>query len=226
MKKFSTLASVAVLVTMFATNTTAATIGSIPGVGGSFNDGLEPVYGAGTTERFGWYGGNLALFGADDITGATILFEYLGKEAGNTNTFTFQGVQLFTTQSNGGWLNSLQTATVAGVGNGLLDFSFGTLDRNGNFLSVANGSNPDEMNGEPGINFFATLVANEFGRSGVSWDLWFDDQVQGDDNHDDMAIRMTVFGGTINEVPAPAGLLLLGGLGAFAAFSRRYNKRA
>lgn len=222
MNKLSTLLGLTVLAATFATSATAATIGSIPGAGGATNDGLIPIYGPGTTERFGFYGANLGLFGAGP-DGATLTFEYLGKEAGNTNTFNFQGVDLFTTSSNT-WDPSEGDIEVSGVMDGLLDFSFLT---SGGGLSVTNGSNPDDLAGESGVNFFATLVSNPLGSSGVQWDLWFDDQTQGDDNHDDMAIRITVRGATIKEVPAPAaGLLFLGGLGALVALRRRRKKIA
>lgn len=220
MKKLSLLAVIAVLATMFTASASASHIyGSIPGGTAFSNNGVYPIYG--THTRFGFYGANLSLFGAG-ASGVTIDFEYLGKEAGNTNSFWFQGIELFNTStvaSAGTWSTSGRNMTVNNVMNGLLNFKFKT---SGGSQSVANGSNPNDAAGDIGVNFFVTLVADEAGTFGQQWDLWFDDQAQGDDNHDDMAIRMTLRGGTV-RVPEPTALALLGlGLLGFAAARKRF----
>ncbi len=96
-----------------------------------------------------------------------------------------------------------------------------------------NGSNPDDSSGTSNVNFFATLVtksdgtaANGLGTSGLTWDLWFDDGgASNDDNHDDMAIRISVSAGSISQVPVPAaGLLLLTALGGLGVARRRKQK--
>ncbi len=220
LKKFlvSTL-SVAALSTALATGASALTFGDIPG-GTATNDGLVPIYGAGTTSRDGWYGANLYLVGGGGT--ASITVDYLGAEAGYVNQFLFGGNSIFSTPGGGStWPGVGGAVTFNNVADGLLDFAFVAGD--GSSTTTQNGSNPDDAGGTSSVNFFATVVANPAGLSGVAWDLWFDDGGAGnDDNHDDMAIRISVTGGTISQVPVPAaGLLLLTALGGLGIARRR-----
>ena len=231
LKKFlvSTL-SVAALSTALATGASALTFGNIPG-GTATNDGLVPIYGAGTTSRDGWYGANLWLVGGGGT--ASITVDYLGAEAGYQNKFLFGGNTIFTTPGGRSvWPGpgdgsstppapGPASVTFNNVADGLLNFAFVAGD--GSSTTAQNGSNPDDSGGTSSVNFFATVVANPAGLSGVAWDLWFDDGGAGnDDNHDDMAIRISVTGGTISQVPVPAaGLLLLTALGGLGIARRR-----
>ena len=225
LKKFlvSTL-SVAALSTALATGASALTFGDIPG-GTATNDGLVPIYGAGTTSRDGWYGANLSLVGGGGA--ASITVDYLGAEAGYVNQFLFGGASIFSTPGGGstwpgpGSVPAPASVTFNNVADGLLNFAFVAGD--GSSTTAQNGFNPDDAGGMSSVNFFATVVANPAGLSGVAWDLWFDDGGAGnDDNHDDMAIRISVTGGTISQVPVPAaGLLLLTALGGLGIARRR-----
>lgn len=192
----------------------------------------------------GYLGANLFLVGGP----ADIYIEFLGKEAGATNTFTFNGDLLKSTGA-GGQVGPLNTAlnppehlgTYNGVASGLLSFSFAT-----NYpvvpSSVSNGSNvlphpSDATLTKP--NFFVSLgpagtgwngfwgagVANP--TAGTSAILAFDDSGAGsDDNHDDLVIRLTIVGGpgTFATPDGGATVALLGGaLLALGAARRRFG---
>ncbi|MEO8244978.1 MAG: VPLPA-CTERM sorting domain-containing protein, partial [bacterium] len=105
---------------------------------------------------------------------------------------------------------------------GLLNFSFLA---NGGSSGVSNGSNGSPGSNAP-PNFFLSFDGiDAYATSGNSVVLWFDDNGSPDDNHDDMAIRISITGngsGTLSTVPVPAaGFLLFGALGGLAAFKRR-----
>jgi hypothetical protein len=190
----------------------ALTFGSIPGASGS-NEGLVPVYGGGTTSRAGYYGGQI-YFGGGNLT-----IEYLGAEAGNSNQFIFNGSTLFTTPgTSGSWsVAGAGTSGPTAVGAGLLNFSFGI---NGNTTLVTNGSNPDTGGAASSLNnFFASMAGDGSATFGSSVILWLDDGAT-DDNHDDMAIRLTGEGLSIVPLPA-AAWLLLAGLGGMGLVARR-----
>ena len=219
-------AALAAVVALAATSASAFTFGDIPG--GGVNEGLDDVYGTGTTTVDGYYGGQLVLFG----DGATVTVEYLGAEAGFTNSFIFEGDTLFTTtgDSSDFDLTGTGSRTIRNVSNGLLDFAF-FIDRtafNAGTSIVENGSNPNGSTPDSDPNFFLTFQPStgESAIEGTIVDLWLDDGGAGpDDNHDDMAIRLTVSGGTIGVVPVPASVpLLLTALGGLGIAARRRKK--
>jgi hypothetical protein len=198
---------------MTAGTAEALTYGTIP-QGVQSNEGVGPIYG--TTSRGGYYGAALYLLAG--INGANLTFTYLGNEAGYPNEFWFQGTKLFTAGADG--FNAAGPTTVINnVASGLLDFFFRSPEGD-----AANGSNPDDGlgMGNVGPNFFVSFDNGELSTSGTSLVLWFDDNgANNDDNHDDMAIRVSIANG-VAAVPVPAaGFLLIGALGGLAALRRR-----
>ena len=215
---FKSLAAAALVLGM-GTAASAATLtiggdnayaGSIPGgldgAPTSPNNVLTNVFGVNSLD--GYFGSQISV--SED---ARIKVEYLGFEAGATNTFTM--VNSFTTSGK------FEYAEVGGnlgeftvdAGAGLLDFIFSSTIGGGK--SLANGASNLNLK----FNFFAS-----FGEAGVTSGksilLFLDDGGTNpggglDDNHDDIAVRLSV-------VPLPAGmLLLLTGMGGLAVASRR-----
>lgn len=199
----------------------ALTYGTIP-QGTQTNEGVGPIYG--TTSRGGWYGADVFL--SAGVGGATVTFTYLGSEAGFNNSFSFMGSPLFQTGGNQNAFNPLGFAsqTVNNVASGLLNFLFSSP-----LGTAANGSNPDDGLGlgNVGPNFFVSFDNGEQSTSGTSFVLWFDDNgANNDDNHDDMAIRVSITNGVVS-VPVPAALpLMLVGLAGFGALRLRRKKSA
>lgn len=194
----------------------ALTFGSIPG-GSATNEFLGTNFGGGAIGPVeGWYGAQLYLAGGP----AQITVDYFGAEAGFVNSFLgFGGACSYNHNSGGNTFTGSPIAAscvVNNVASGLLDFLFQSP-----LGQAINGSNPDNSAANT-PNFFVTL-ANMSGLAGldntmdsstpgagtVAW-LFFDDGGAGDDdNHDDMVVRLSITGGSVN-IPEPGTVALLG----------------
>lgn len=175
--------------------------GDAGSISSSNNDLVNSLYG--TATRDGFYGATLKI-----APGSSFLFdiEYLGKEAGFTNTFTFNGSEIFSTATNSpGDTAGPFLLEAADFINNVIPFlfSYNTTSISGG--DVVNGSNPNDLNDEADQNFFVTCVDVATATSCDTIDIFLDDGGAGpDDNHDDMAIRLTA------RVPEPTTLALLG----------------
>jgi hypothetical protein len=166
----------------------------------------------------GWFGAQIGVTGHGPIR-----VEFLGYEAGYSNTFTFAG-GVFSTETDdptpGNNIEVFATppSYMTGSVSGLLAFLFSTSG-GGSPSSVANGANPaDPGEGPTAVNFFASIVGAPNATAGRSVLLFFDDNgANNDDYHDDMIVRLS-----IAAVPVPASLpLLLGALAGLRLLSRR-----
>jgi len=197
--------------------------GSIPG-GAALNNGLVPVYGAGTTSRSGFYGSEIQLTGSSH--GYYLTFEFLGFEAAFHNEFNLGATELFDTENHAGnnnWGSLGFFATVV-ASSGTLGFSF-DYNQSGDAGdtvppgTVANGSNPNPItDANAGPNFFVSCDSGATDTNCDSIVLWLDDNGvdTDDDNHDDMAIRITA------RLPEPSSIALIGlGLLGIGFASRR-----
>lgn len=183
--------------------------GTIPGTSQAFTPENDVLDALGLGPSLGGFFGTTVSVDED----TRLKVELIGYEAGNINTFSMNGSDLFSGGQNAENVVAaiaLDTAVVD-VSAGVLDFEFSSLrPATGATGSVANGSNPQVEFGQ--INFFASFgPGQEQAMSGNSLWLFLDDIGQtGGDNHDDLVIR-------ISAVPLPAGaLLLLTGMGALA----------
>lgn len=228
---------------MLATSVSAATFSLTGGTAGFIPEGnqtnevLTNVFGMPAAS--GEFGATVNL---DAATDTQITVNYFGFEAGFANSFVIDGVvdsvALSTELENGNGgvytlssdyatdLSSPLSSSDLVVAAGQLSFSFSTAGGGGIAQqTVENGSNTDNTASNPAIaNFFASLS-----RDAQTVFLFFDDTGAGDDdNHDDFVVSLSISGINPQEpqpVPLPAGgLLLLGGLGAFAVARRRKTK--
>ncbi len=127
------LAGVAALgMTLSATGADAAFVGTVPLGGSNNNQVIAPL-----TQIEGIYGANLYLVGGQSTT---ITATLIGYEAGNTNSFLWNGGTLF---SGTGQLGTLggpigTSIPIAGVLAGLLPFAF-TTSSGGPAANATNG---------------------------------------------------------------------------------------
>jgi PEP-CTERM motif-containing protein len=163
---------------------------------------------------FGYFGAQLFANGPLKIE-----YAYLGKEAGDTNTFLVLGNLRFSTAISEYEDKTSETVSLAG----LLNFAFGA---NQATASVSNGSNPSAPTGVP--NFFISFY-DKFDKlgalSGSAGIIAFDDGGgrQADGDYDDLVVRFNV-----SAVPEPTtwAMMLLGFAGIGLLAYRRKSKLA
>lgn len=208
--------------------------GIIPG--GGHNDILDEIYGPGITTREGYYGSTIRLAGVSTLT-----FAFLGFEAGYDNEFlldtdgngSFELV--FTTKAGGGTDINGKTHTEFGdtytVTLDPLDFADGVIPfkvnakTGGAAGSVINGSNPDDIDGSAGVNFFTSFDDDPLQTTGSSLVIYLDDAGGGpDEDHDDLGVRISAAApvpATVT-VPEPATIAVFSiGLAGIALTIRR-----
>ena len=224
MKALVKLIMAAVVVVGLATPARAALVAGVIPEGPVGTNQFIPDLTLGPTIG-GYYGAQLYLVGGTvDITA-----EWYGGEAGYNNQFKWGSDTPFSHPGGDTTGNTVDGTYVANaVSPGLLPFSFFTPQTG---LTVANGANPD--NSGTGPNFFVTFydltpgIANTApggpGGGQFVWIFFDDGGAANDDNHDDMAIKLTITGdGHFEAVPEPGSMILLGsGLAALLARRRR-----
>jgi PEP-CTERM motif-containing protein len=162
---------------------------------------------------FGYFGAQLFANGPLKVE-----YTYLGKEAGDTNSFLVLGNLQFSTAGSGWGDTASETLSLAG----LLNFAFGA---NQATPTVTNGSNPAGGTGVP--NFFISFYGKDdklgalSGNSGI---IAFDDGGSpADADYDDLVVRFNV-----SAVPEPTtwAMMLLGFAGIGLLAYRRRSKLA
>jgi hypothetical protein len=225
MKALVRLIVIAAVVAGLASTASAALVAGVIPVGAP--NEFIPDLTAGPTIG-GYYGGQLYLIAGGPVN---ITVEWYGGEAGYNNQFLWGGPTSGdpnpfvhpggdTTPSQGGPAVDADF-TALGVSPGLLPFTFLVNGNPGE--TVVNGSNPD--NSGVAANFFVsfdlTQVAAGGPTSGQSVWIFFDDGgAANDDNHDDMAIKLSITGGEFTAVPEPGSMFLVGS-GLAAMWMRR-----
>jgi len=183
---------------------------TVTAVGGS--TGFEATGSAGNDvigSVFGYFGAQLFADGPLKVE-----YTYLGKEAGDTNSFLVLGNLQFSTAVSSYGDTASETLSLAG----LLNFAFGA---NQSSPTVTNGSNPSVAANTP--NFFVSFY-DQFGNlgalSGTSGVIAFDDGGSpADADYDDLVVRFNV-----SAVPEPTtwAMMLLGFAGiGFLAYRRK-----
>lgn len=196
------------------------------------NDGLVPLFGAGTTSLDGYQAGMLLLTG-----NANLKFTVYGMEADFYNairygySFDAAGNQLNTfglgspdaANTNVWDANGLGSFMVNNVGAGLIDFGF---------MSDAGPDRANNLTNSYAVyqglpNFFLSIAGNATATFGNSVWMFLDDGGGAGPNggpngdYDDLIVRMDVIP-TTAPVPLPAaGVLLAGALGGLGLMRRR-----
>lgn len=228
-------------VAAFVGTVAAADAASLQIVGGTFgtiptynqpNDGLAPLFGAGTTTYDGYYSAQLALTGT-----ANLKFTVFGMEADDFNSImygqtfdaagnpqNFLGLGNPDPANTNVWdPNGLGSFMVSNVAAGLIDFSFANI---AGFAKADNSSNGKALS-VGAANFFLSMAGNAVATVGNSVWMFLDDSggigPNGGPNgdYDDLIVRMDVIP-TTAPVPVPAaGVLLVGALGGLGLVRRR-----
>lgn len=172
-----------------------------------------------------FFGGGTSLDGffGSTITGnaSSYTYEFLGFEAGFHNIFSVAGTTVFDTEDYAP-ANQAVGTPLETFASAVLDFAFRTFGSIPGDDEVTDDQN--NPNTADNANYFASF-GNGTDRQGSILYLFFDDAGnQDDDNHDDMAVRITAAAGAVAPIPVPAplGLLVasLMGLGVLS-FRRR-----
>lgn len=139
----------------------------------------------------------------------TLKFTFLGKEAGNINSFRFNGLTVANSATN---VVTKNDSFLLNVVPGAVDFGF---SGNGG-VSASNLSNPDtNITFIENLNFIQDSAGNPF-----AFLIGFNDGGSNDADFDDYVVGIN----EITAVPAPAALPLIAtALGAFI-IARRRNK--
>jgi hypothetical protein len=148
-----------------------------------------------------------------ETTGAgTLTFEYLGYEAGYTNSFLFDGDLCFRTGA------SVEGATCGGsTSGGTLDFEFWSNLKGPDFDAVV----WDNLNPPGSAQSYSIAVIQEAENQFLL--LWDDSGKKEDDNHDDLGVRVTFR--PLEQVPEPGSMaLMIAGMAGLAGLKRRRSQ--
>lgn len=179
-----------------------------------------------TSGATGWYDANLYA-----TTNVLLTYEFLGYEAGWTNTLVVDGSEVFWNKDIAGNLASIvgDTAASFAAAGSLLDFSINILAGGNAGYGVDNGSNvaptgiPNVIdNGHGRPNFFLGYVDSSMNSVYITFDdgggPYWNKELE-DDNHDDLVMKVTA-----TAVPEPATMLMLGsGLAGFFVFRKKFQ---
>ena len=150
-----------------------------------------------------------------ETTGPGVLtFEYLGFEAGYTNSFLFDGNQCFRTGS------STSGGTCSGTtSGGAIDFQFWSNLKTADFDAVV----WDNLNPPASLLSYSIGVIQEGTNQFLL--LWDDSGKNEDDNHDDLGVRVTFR--PLEQVPEPTSIaIMLAGMAGLAGMRRRRRQAA